>query len=148
MYATGWRHIVDHNTPLIVITVTLRPNSPWYPDELRREKYNRRRARGTWLRTGLIVHRQTYRAQCVVVIERRRTDITSYFRICATCNNNRNFASNPKHPCRITLRRFQWNAYICIYPRPISCKLMWKYVCSCDEEDWIKSITESDSRTV
>ena len=48
-------------------TVTLRPNSPWYTDELRREKHNRRRAERTWLRTGLVIHRQVYRAQCVIV---------------------------------------------------------------------------------
>ena len=46
---------------------TLIPNSPWYTDQLRREKHNRRRAERTWLRTGLIVHRQVYRAQGVVV---------------------------------------------------------------------------------
>ena len=63
-YDTGLRRIVDHH---VVKTVTLRPNSPWYTDELRREKHNRRRAERTWLRTGLVIHRQVYRAQCVVV---------------------------------------------------------------------------------
>ena len=52
---------------MVVKTVTLRPNSPWYTDKLRREKHNRRRAERTWLRTGLVIHRQVYRAQCVVV---------------------------------------------------------------------------------
>ena len=66
-YDTGIRRIVDHHAPLVVKTVTLRPNSPWYTDELRREKHNRRRAERTWLRTGLVIHRQVYRAQCVIV---------------------------------------------------------------------------------
>ena len=120
-YATVLRHIADHNAPLVVITVTLRPNSPWYTDELRREKYNRRREKGTWLRTGLKVHRQAYRAQCVVVTEMGLTGVTSYFHTRATCNKNKHFASNPNHPCRSILRGFQWNAYICIHPRPIPC---------------------------
>ena len=63
-YDTGLRRIVDHHAPLVVKTVTLRPNSPWYTDELRHEKHNRRRAERTWLRTGLVIHRQVYRAQC------------------------------------------------------------------------------------
>ena len=66
-YDTGLRRSVDHHAPLVVKTVTLRPNSPWYTDELRREKHCRRRAERTWLRTGLVVHRQVYRAQCVFV---------------------------------------------------------------------------------
>ena len=53
-YDTGLRHIVDNHAPLVMKTVTLRPNSPWYTDELRREKHNRRRAERTWLRTGLV----------------------------------------------------------------------------------------------
>ena len=66
-YDTGLHRIVDHHAPLVVKTVTLRPNSTWYTDELRREKHNRRRAERTWLRTGLVIHRLVYRAQCVVV---------------------------------------------------------------------------------
>ena len=64
---TGLRRIIDHHAPLVVKTVTLRPNSPWYTDELRREKHNRRRAERTWLRTGLVIHKQVYRAQYVIV---------------------------------------------------------------------------------
>ena len=66
-YNTGLRRTVEHHAPLVVKTVTLRPNSPWYTDELRREKHNRRRAERIWLRTGLVKHKQVYRAQCVVV---------------------------------------------------------------------------------
>ena len=66
-YDTGLRRIVDHHAPLVVKTVRLRPNSPWYTDELRREKHNRRRAERTWLRIGHVVHRQECLAQCVVV---------------------------------------------------------------------------------
>ena len=65
-YDTGLRCNVDHHA-LVVKTVTMRPNSPWYTDELRHEKHNRRRATRTWLRTGLVIHRQVYRAQCVRV---------------------------------------------------------------------------------
>ena len=66
-YDTDLRRIVDHHAALVVKTVTLRPNSPWYTDEQRREKHNRRRAERSWLRTGLVIHRQVYRAQCVIV---------------------------------------------------------------------------------
>ena len=66
-YETGLRRIVDHHASLVVKTLTLRPNTPWYTDQLRCEKHNRWRAERTWLRVGLVVHRQVYRAQCVVV---------------------------------------------------------------------------------
>ena len=109
-YDTGLRRIVDHHAPLVVKTATLRPNSPWYTDELRREKHNRRRADRTWLRTGLVIHRQVYRAQGVVVNPRTyihwtavsgfkaarvaqqgqlRTRGISYFRLSAGCRQFR-----------------------------------------------------------
>ena len=67
VYDTGLWRIVDHNAPLFVKTVTLRPNSPWYTDELPRDNHYRQRAERTRLRTGLMVLRQVYRAQCMVV---------------------------------------------------------------------------------
>ena len=41
-YDTGLRRIVDQHAPLFVKTVTLRPNSPWYTDELPRDNHYRR----------------------------------------------------------------------------------------------------------
>ena len=66
-YDTGLRRIVDHHAPLVVKTVWLKPNSPWYTDELRREKHNRRRAEQKRLRMGLVVDMQGHRMQCMVV---------------------------------------------------------------------------------
>ena len=51
---TGLCRIVDHYAPLVVKTVTLRPDMPRYTGEPRREKFNRQ---WTWLCTGLVVHR-------------------------------------------------------------------------------------------
>ena len=71
-------------------------NSPWYTDELRREKHNRRRAERTWLRTGLVVHRQVYRAQCVVVNCMLHAAKRIYCDKIASCG------SNPKQLFNIT----------------------------------------------
>jgi len=46
--------------------VTLRPDCPWYTDELRVEKQHRRRVERKLMQTRLEIHRQAYRAQCVV----------------------------------------------------------------------------------
>ena len=65
-YNDGLRRLVDNHAPQRTMTVTLRPDCPWYTVELRDEKQRRRRAERKWLQTRLDVHRQAYRAQCVV----------------------------------------------------------------------------------
>ena len=62
---TGLRRIADNEAPLRKTTITLRPDCPWYTDELRDENQRRRRAERTWLLTHLEVHRQAYRTQRV-----------------------------------------------------------------------------------
>ena len=83
-YDTGLRRIVDHH-------------APWYIDELRRENHNRRRAVWTWLRTGLVVHKHVYRAQCVVVNHMLLAAKRNYYSDkIASCG------SNQKQLCNIT----------------------------------------------
>lgn len=57
--------IVDKHTPLVTKTITVRPNSPWYTDDV--EKSARRRLKRRWRRTLLPEHRLAYDAQCKLV---------------------------------------------------------------------------------
>ena len=88
-YDTGLHRIVDHNAHLIVKTVILSPDSPWNTDELPRDNHYRQRAERTRLRTGLMVLRQVYRAQCMVVNRMLLTAKRNYYSDkIASCRSN------------------------------------------------------------
>ena len=56
--------LLDQHAPMIKRMVTVRPNTSWYSDEIRKEKCTRRRLEWEWRKTGLHVHRQLYIQQC------------------------------------------------------------------------------------
>ena len=58
---------MDTHAPLCHKTVTLRPHSPWYSQELREAKHQKRRLERTWRRTGLEIDHQLYRGHCATV---------------------------------------------------------------------------------
>ena len=59
--------IVDKNARLVTKTITVRPNPPWYTDDIGVEKSTRRRFERRWRRTLLPEHRLAYVAQCKLV---------------------------------------------------------------------------------
>ena len=59
--------IVDKHVPLVTKTITVRPNSPWYTDDIGVEKSTRRRFEKRCRRTLLPEHRLVYVAQCKLV---------------------------------------------------------------------------------
>ena len=59
--------IVDKHAPLVTKTITVRPNSPWYTDDIGVEKSTRQRLERRWGRTLLPEHRLAYAAQCKLV---------------------------------------------------------------------------------
>ena len=58
--------IVDKHAPLVTKTVTVRPNLPWYTDDIGVEKSTRQRFERRWRRT-LLPYRLAYVAQCKLV---------------------------------------------------------------------------------
>ncbi|XP_072015955.1 uncharacterized protein [Amphiura filiformis] len=52
------------HAPEVSRSVSLRPHAPWYDEALRKEKQERRRCERQFCKSGLEVHRQTYRDQC------------------------------------------------------------------------------------
>jgi len=67
LYSEGIHGIVTSHAPLCHKTITVRPHSPWYTQELREAKHLKRKLERQWRHTGLVVHHQLYRQQCIKI---------------------------------------------------------------------------------
>ena len=56
--------IVDRHAPLCTRTITLRPGSPWYNEEIRDLKHEKRKWEKKWRQTKLVVHRDIFYEVC------------------------------------------------------------------------------------
>ncbi|XP_072041364.1 uncharacterized protein [Amphiura filiformis] len=63
-YETVLRDLLDRHAPLVERTVIVRPNSPWYTDELRIAKRRKRQAERKFVKSGLEVDKQPYIDHC------------------------------------------------------------------------------------
>ena len=57
--------LLDKHAPLVEKTVTVRHNTPWYNDELRSAKQEKRRAERKYMKSQLEVHKQIYADKCL-----------------------------------------------------------------------------------
>ncbi|KAK3107491.1 hypothetical protein FSP39_015750 [Pinctada imbricata] len=80
IFESDIRDVIDKHAPLVTKEVVLRPNSPWYTDELRALKRERRKAERRWRRTKLTIHHEMFLDICEqsnkVLLESK----TCYFR--------------------------------------------------------------------
>jgi hypothetical protein len=89
--------LLDLHAPKVTKCITLRPFAPWYDDEIRTAKRERRRCERQYLKSGLIVHKDLYQEQC-----RRYKDLldaakTSYHRSqLADCDHRQLFRAVDK----------------------------------------------------
>lgn len=65
-YNDSLRALLDKHAPLCTKKITLRPNAPWFSDELRDAKHEKRRWERKWRQSKLIVHQQLFKNQCKV----------------------------------------------------------------------------------
>ena len=63
-YNKNLSNILDKHAPEVERTVILRPHAPWYTESLRIAKQERRRRERKWLKSGLTVDKESYKAQC------------------------------------------------------------------------------------
>lgn len=59
-YNSTLQELLDKHAPLKTKTVTLHPTTPWYTEEVRVAKREKRRAEKVWRKTKLCVHRDIY----------------------------------------------------------------------------------------
>ena len=59
--------LLEQHAPLKKKIVTLRPTTPWYSEEIRKEKSKRRKLECRWRRTRLTIDREIYVQQCNTV---------------------------------------------------------------------------------
>jgi hypothetical protein len=67
-YDSSIRRLIDKHAPLQVKTITLRPNAPWYTENIREAKHKRGKAERLWRRTKLTLHQQIFKEECRNVI--------------------------------------------------------------------------------
>ena len=64
-YNSQIKSMIDKHAPIKSKTITIRPNTEWYIDELRNSKMERRRAERKMRKTKLTVHQQIYKEKCL-----------------------------------------------------------------------------------
>ena len=63
-YNDSLSKLMDKHAPLKTVTVTIRPNAPWFSDEIRVARRHRRRAERRMLKSGLQIDKMLYRQEC------------------------------------------------------------------------------------
>ncbi len=66
-YISGLAKLVDVHAPMLHKTILLRPHAPWYTEETRDAKQERRRREKVWRLKKLPADKKKYRDQCGVV---------------------------------------------------------------------------------
>ena len=66
-YISGLSDLIDLHAPVTNRLVTLRPHAPWYDEEVRDAKHERRKLERTWRRSKQPDDHEAYRKQCSVV---------------------------------------------------------------------------------
>jgi hypothetical protein len=78
-YNSNLSTILDKHAPLCTRIITLRPHAPWYTEEIRAAKHERRRRERKWRQSKLVVHHQLYKEQCKTVAKLVLSTKQSYY---------------------------------------------------------------------
>lgn len=73
--------LIDKHAPERSRSITLRPNAPWFNDDLRALKRQRRKFERKYLSTRLEVHRQMYRDQCQIYTAALHSAKSTYYKV-------------------------------------------------------------------
>jgi hypothetical protein len=71
--------LLDKHAPLQEKCITLRPHAPWYTEELREAKQEKRHRERVWRKSKLEVHHQLYLEQCQTVSKLLHTTKEQYY---------------------------------------------------------------------
>ena len=79
-YNTNLSSIFDQHAPVNERWVTLRPHSPWYTDELRKAKQDKRRHERRYISSGLQIHQEIFIDSCKHYNDLLTATKTNYYR--------------------------------------------------------------------
>jgi hypothetical protein len=78
-YENTLKETLQQHAPQKRRTITLRPLSPWYNEQIGQEKRNRRKLERRWRASGLCIDRQLYVKQCETVNVMIKNAKTTYY---------------------------------------------------------------------
>ncbi len=90
LYNSTLTNLLDKHAPSTLKTVRVKPNAPWYCDEICAAKQKRREAERKWRKSRLTVHREIYR--------QTRNDVNRVIREVKAKFHHDTIASNLKNP--------------------------------------------------
>ena len=64
VYNNEMHDVLEKHAPLQTKEITLRPNSPWYSNDLRVAKWDKQKAERVWRRTNLTIQRDIFKEKC------------------------------------------------------------------------------------
>lgn len=98
-YNEDLRKLVDSHAPLRTRMITLRPHAPWYTEELRDSKRQKRKLEKQWRLSKLEVHHQLYREYCAQANKLLRHAQISYYsqKVVDSGNNKQSLFKVAKH---------------------------------------------------
>jgi hypothetical protein len=72
--------LMDKHAPLVEKVITLRPNAPWFNEELAELKRQRRRLEEKWRNTSLTIDHEIYRNKCAEMNNKIMIEKSNYYR--------------------------------------------------------------------
>ena len=96
-YSENLSSLIDKHAPLQTKEIVLRPHAPWYSEELREAKHERRRRERKWHSTKLAIHHQLFRDQCRTVAKLVQRTRRAYY-----CDQISQCGRDQKHLFRLT----------------------------------------------
>ena len=78
-YESTLKKTLQKHAPLKRRLINIRPSSPWYNEDIGKEKRKRRKLERRWRRSGLCIDRQLYVKQCETVNAMIKNAKTTYY---------------------------------------------------------------------
>ena len=79
-YNNVLRQLLDSHAPIRTRSVTLRPHTPWFNDNIRSLKRQRRQAERRYVASGLEVHHEMYRERCRIYTDALNSAKRDYYK--------------------------------------------------------------------
>ena len=98
-YDEGLSSLLDKHVPICTKTIMLRPNCPWYSDDLHKCKHVRRQLERKWRKTRLTFDHQIYQDYCTKINKLIKQAKVSYYseKIIACGRDQRGIFNMAKH---------------------------------------------------